>query len=46
MIQIRDALRTDIPQLLRLMRALAEVERYSADFAVGAQDLEMRGFGA
>ena len=46
MIRIRDALRADIPQLLRLMRALAEVEGYSADFAVGAQDLETRGFGA
>ena len=46
MILIRDALPSDIPQLLRLMRALAEVEHYSADFAVGARDLEIRGFGA
>jgi len=46
LIQIRDALPSDIPQLLRLMQALAEVEHYSTDFAVGAQDLEARGFGA
>ena len=46
MIQIRDALPSDIPQLLRLMRALAEAENYSADFVVGAQDLKVRGFGA
>jgi len=46
LIQIRDALPADIPQLLRLMRALAEAENYGADFAVGAQDLEMHGFGA
>ena len=44
-IQIRDALHTDIPDLLRLMRALAAFEGYRADFAVTARDLAVRGFG-
>ncbi|MDB5974220.1 MAG: GCN5-related N-acetyltransferase [Nevskia sp.] len=44
-IQIRDALHTDIPDLLRLMRSLAEFEGYRADFAVTARDLAIRGFG-
>ncbi|MFI4979454.1 MAG: GNAT family N-acetyltransferase [Nevskiales bacterium] len=44
-IQVRDALHTDIPDLLRLMRALATFEGYRADFAVTARDLAVRGFG-
>ncbi len=44
-IQVRDALHSDIPELLRLMRSLAEFEGYAADFAVTARDLAIRGFG-
>ncbi len=44
-IQVRDALHSDIPELLRLMRSLAEFEGYAADFAVTARDLATRGFG-
>jgi GNAT superfamily N-acetyltransferase len=46
MIRVRDALRQDIPELLRLMRALARFEGYAEAFAVTARDLEERGFGA
>jgi GNAT superfamily N-acetyltransferase len=45
-IRIRGALRQDIPELLRLMRALARFEGYAAEFAVTRHDLEERGFGA
>ena len=45
MIEVRDAVHTDIPELLRLMRSLAEFEGYAADFAVTARDLAIRGFG-
>lgn len=44
-IKVRDALHSDIPELLRLMRSLAEFEGYAADFAVTARDLASRGFG-
>lgn len=45
MIRVREALRTDIPALLRLMRELAEFEGYAGAFTVTARDLEERGFG-
>ena len=44
-IEVRDALNSDIPELLRLMRSLAEFEGYDKDFAVTARDLAIRGFG-
>lgn len=46
MIRIRDAVHADIPELLRLMRALAVAERYIAEFTVTEQNLAARGFGA
>lgn len=44
MIRVREALRTDIPELLRLMRELAQFEGYAEAFAVTARELEERGF--
>lgn len=43
-IRIRRAVPADVPQLLELMRHLAEFERYDADFAVTAEILLAQGF--
>ena len=41
---IRKATEADIPQLLRLMRELAEFEKYAEDFAVTEEVLREQGF--
>jgi GNAT superfamily N-acetyltransferase len=45
-VEIRAAKPSDIAQLLLLMQALAEFEHYLDDFAVDANALEQRAFGA
>jgi GNAT superfamily N-acetyltransferase len=41
---IRKAVETDIPNLLPLMRELAEFEKYAGDFAVTEETLREHGF--
>jgi len=43
-IRIRRAVPADVPELLELMRRLAEFEHYDADFAVTAETLLTQGF--
>ena len=42
--EIRKALERDIPQLLPLMRELAEFEKYAGDFVVTEETLREQGF--
>lgn len=42
---VRAARVQDVPQLLQLMRGLAQFEGYASQFAVTEQDLLERGFG-
>jgi N-acetylglutamate synthase-like GNAT family acetyltransferase len=42
--QIRKAVEADIPNLLPLMRELAEFEKYASDFAVTEEVLREQGF--
>jgi len=43
--EIRKAVEPDIPNLLPLMRELAEFEKYAKDFAVTEEVLRKQGFG-
>jgi len=43
--EIRKAVESDIPNLLPLMRELAEFERYAKEFAVTEELLRKQGFG-
>jgi len=43
-LQIRKAVEADIPNLLPLMRELAEFEKYASDFAVTEKVLREQGF--
>ena len=43
-LKIRQAVASDIPQLLPLMRELAVFEKYAADFAVTEEVLREQGF--
>jgi GNAT superfamily N-acetyltransferase len=43
--EIRKAVESDIPNVLPLMRELAEFERYARDFAVTEELLRKQGFG-
>jgi len=43
-LKIRKAVESDIPELLPLMRELAEFEKYSSDFAITEKVLREQGF--
>ena len=43
--QIRKAVEEDIPELLPLMRELAEFEKYAQQFAITEETLREQGFG-